>query len=163
MTSAKNIVLCGMPSSGKTTIGKTVANMLDMQFVDTDALIVEIEDREITDIFKTDGESYFRKVESEIIEKVSKQDGVVISLGGGAVINPKNVLNLRTNGKLYLLERDLDKLTPTHDRPLSVNYEKLAELFKVRMPIYRQVADVYVDNNGLPENAVKKIVDDYKR
>ncbi len=163
MTSAGNIVLCGMPSSGKSTIGKMVADVLGMQFVDTDALIVEQEGKEISDIFRTEGETYFRKVEAEIVERVSKKSGVVISLGGGAVLNAENVSNLKAGGRIYFLERDLDKLTPTQDRPLSGNREKLAELFKVRMPIYRQVADVFVDNNGSPENTVKKIIDDYKR
>lgn len=148
--SNENIVFIGMPAVGKTTVGKRIARELDMTFIDTDDEIVAREGRAISDIFATDGEEYFRKVESAVIEDVSKRKGCVIATGGGAVTRQNNVDVLKAFGQLYLLERNLEELIPTGDRPLSNDREKMQRLYEERMPIYRKVADVIIDaNDGL--------------
>lgn len=152
-----NIVLCGMPSSGKSTVGRLVAERHNLEFIDTDAVIVEVEGREIHDIFSTDGEAYFRSVESKVIEKVAQCKGVVIALGGGAVLNTNNVSVLKQNGTIFFLDRKPELLTPTADRPLSSNIEALRAMYVKRLPIYRQVSDYVIDNNGTAQEAAQKI------
>lgn len=137
----QNIVLCGMPSCGKSTLGRRLADEDGKPFVDTDSLIVERTGRSIPDIFKDDGESYFRAIESEIISELSTMRGVVIALGGGAVLTRENVYNVKRNGRLLFINKPLDALTASPDRPLSMTPEALSKLYAERLPIYLSVAD----------------------
>lgn len=154
MQITKNIVLCGMPSCGKSTVGILLSEMLSIPVLDTDAIIVEREGMEIRDIFEKFGEPYFRAKESEVIADVSKRSDCIISVGGGAVMNPANVAELKKNGVVYFLKRSIENLVATNDRPLSSNIEALKALYDKRLPIYESVADVIVENNGKPEAAV---------
>jgi len=99
----KNIVLIGLMGSGKTTIGKKIAEKLKMKFIDTDELIVQKAQKAINLIFAEDGELFFRDLESEVIEEISKQENIVISTGGGAVLREENLNNLKKNGVLFYL------------------------------------------------------------
>lgn len=141
LTDKRNIVLCGMPSCGKTTIGKELAAKYGREFVDTDALIVERSGMEITQIFKEQGEQAFRDMESDVIRDVSVRQGLVIALGGGAVLRSENVHNLKMNGRISFINRPFDQLIATSDRPLSSDSEALKALYEKRMPIYISVAD----------------------
>lgn len=154
MQITKNIVLCGMPSCGKSTVGILLSEMLSIPVLDTDAIIVEREGMEIRDMFEKFGEPYFRAKESEVIADVSKRSDCIISVGGGAVMNPANVAELKKNGVVYFLKRSIENLVATNDRPLSSNIEALKALYDKRLPIYESVADVIVENNGKPEAAV---------
>lgn len=161
---SENIVLIGMPSVGKTTIGKKLSKVLKMDFVDSDDEIVARENRQISDIFATDGEPYFRKVESEVIRDLSFRKNTIIATGGGAILNEKNVEVLKAFGVIYLLERDLDKLVPTGNRPLANNTEKLQKLYEERMPIYKKAADVTVNGNkgiGVTIDIIKRYRDEH--
>lgn len=153
----KNVVLCGMPSSGKSTVGKLLAERLGVEFFDTDAAIVKSDGRGISDIFAKEGEAYFRTVESKVIEQAARRSGVVIALGGGAVLKPENVAKLKSTGTIFFLDRALELLTPTDDRPLSSKTEALQALYTKRLPIYNQVADYTIENNGTAQQAVEKI------
>ena len=97
-----NLILCGMMGSGKTTVGIKIAQRTGKSFVDTDALIEERYGK-ISDIFARFGEEYFRDLESEIVQELCRQDGLVISTGGGLVLRKKNVDALRQNGKIIFL------------------------------------------------------------
>lgn len=154
---SENIVLIGMPSVGKTTIGKKLAKELSMDFVDTDEQIVARENREISDIFANEGEPYFRQVESEVIREVSFRKNTIIATGGGAILNEKNVEVLKAFGIIYLLDRDLKRLMPTGNRPLSNDKDKLKKLYEVRMPIYKKAADVVIDGNFGIGNTIASI------
>ena len=153
----QNIVLIGMPKSGKSTVGRLLAKKLDLNFVDTDKLIVEKEGREITEIFANEGEAYFRKVEAEVIANVSERNGHVIATGGGAVLNAENIKNLKRNGKVFFLNRPVDALTPSDDRPLASNIESILKLYKERFNLYKTRCDVQIINNVSAENAAAKI------
>ena len=160
----ENVVLIGMPAVGKTTVGKKLSKELGMPFVDTDDEIVAREGRPISDIFATDGEEYFRKVESEVIRDVSSRKGSIIATGGGAVMRPENVEVLKSFGQMILIERDLESLMPTGDRPLANNPEKIKTLYKERMPVYRSVADIIIDaNDGLYSTVdrIKRSINEY--
>ncbi len=149
----ENIVLIGMPSCGKSTIGKALSKELNIKFIDTDEMIVNREKMPITDIFKSVGEQGFRKIECEVIAEVSALSGVVISTGGGAILNPQNVDNLRQNGRIYFIDRPLDWLTVTDNRPLSSKKADLEKLYSERYPKYQAAADVsFVAVDSLEDN-----------
>ncbi len=141
LASKKNIVLIGMPSSGKTTIGKLVAEKLSREFIDTDDEITKKENKEISLIFEESGEEYFRNLETEIIKSVSKLTGKVISTGGGAVLKSENLKALKLNSEIFLLDREMSFLLPTADRPLANSKDKIKALYSERMPIYMAASD----------------------
>ncbi len=140
----QNIVLVGMPASGKSTVGKQLARYLNREFIDCDAEIVKKEGREITEIFAKDGEPYFRNVESQVIKELSSKTGCIIATGGGAILKPENVRNLRMNGRIYFIDTPLEQLIPTGDRPTADNIEKIKALYEFRYPLYKAAADVTV-------------------
>ena len=115
----QNIVLIGMPASGKTTVGKALAESLGRSFFDSDEEIVKREGTAVSEIFALKGEKYFRGCESEVIKELSALQSSVIATGGGAVLNPKNTDLLKENGKVFFLDRNLDDIAATPDRPLS--------------------------------------------
>ena len=154
----ENIVLTGMPGSGKSTIGKELSASLKKEFIDTDALIVEREKREISDIFATDGETYFRNVEKEVIKEVSLRKNVIISTGGGCILNPENIKNLKANGRIFFLDRKPEDLVPTDDRPLANEKSKIMKLYEERLPIYQRTADYIINGEVGISQTVQDII-----
>ncbi len=159
----ENIVLIGMPASGKSTVGKLIAEKLNRKFVDIDALIVEKTGMPITEIFNSLGEEKFRELEAEVINEVAKESSLVIATGGGAVLKPENVYALKGNGKIYFIDRPLEKLDITEDRPLSSTPEKNAELYEKRYPIYKASCDVKIDVLGDAEAVAENIIEDFNK
>ena len=153
----ENIVLIGMPGSGKSAVGRILAEKTGRSLADTDQLITEKAGKPIPDIFRENGEPAFRDLETEIIRALSKQGGQIISTGGGAVLRPENVTALRQNGRLFWLDRDPEALVPTDDRPLADTAEKMKQLYRDREPIYRAAADEIIPVTGTPENAADNI------
>lgn len=153
--SRQNIVLIGMPGCGKSTIGGEISEKLNREFFDTDKIIEEKEKMSIPEIFEKFGEEHFRTLESETVKSLASKTGCVIACGGGTPLNKSNAAYLKTNGKLYCINRDTDKL-PTSGRPLSVNLEKLAA---ERLPIYEAIADNFIDNNQSIEKAVEELIE----
>ena len=151
-----NIVLVGMPGSGKSTVGKALAEAMGRPFVDTDALIVEDAGRPIPEIFATDGEEVFRAFETEAVKKAGMMSGAVIATGGGVVTRERNYAPLSQNGRIVFIHRDLDKL-PVKGRPLSQAHP-LEEMYAKRLPMYKAFADLEADNNGAVEDTVKTIL-----
>lgn len=141
----KNIVLIGMPGCGKTTIGKLIADELDKEFVDTDSEIIKQINMPISDYFGKYGEESFRKIESEVIKRISAEQSSVIATGGGAVLNPDNIRLLKENGTVVFIDRPLEKLVTTSDRPLSSNREMLMKRYNERYQIYCSSADIKID------------------
>lgn len=157
----ENIVLIGMPASGKTTVGHLLAADLKREFVDTDAQIVSNVGCSIPEIFQERGEMAFRDVESGVVRSIASMQGAVIATGGGAVLRPDNVQALKENGRLYFLDRSPDLLITTADRPLSSNRADLEKRFAERFPIYTAVCDRQVDANGLAEAVANLIREDF--
>ena len=154
----ENLVLIGMPGSGKSSVGATLTETTGKPLADTDRLIVEKAGKPIPDIFREDGEPAFRDLESEVIRELSLQGGQIISTGGGAVLRPENVTMLRQNGRLFWLDRDPDSLVPTDDRPLADTVAKMKALYQEREPIYRASADVIIPVFGTPESTAALIL-----
>ena len=153
-----NIVLTGMPGSGKSTIGRLLSERLGKNFVDTDELISKKEKREISEIFATDGEKYFREVEKEIIKEIASVKNSVVSTGGGVILNEENVKNLKANGTVYFLDRNVEELIPTDDRPLADKKEKIMKLYEERLPIYNSTCDVKINVAGGVEETLNEIL-----
>jgi shikimate dehydrogenase len=152
----ENIILIGMPGSGKSTVGQLLAKKLNRRFVDADTTIVEKAGITIPDIFAQQGEPGFRSLESEVLAELGKQSGLVIATGGGCVTREENFNSLHQNGTIFCLNRDLSKL-PSDGRPLSQR-EKMEEMFRIRKPLYDRFADFYIDNNGNSEHSVQQIL-----
>lgn len=153
----ENIVLIGMPGSGKSAVGRILAEKTGRPYADTDHLITERAGKTIPDIFREDGEPAFRELESGIIRDLSKQGGWIVSTGGGAVLRTENVSALRQNGRLYWLNRDPGALVPTDDRPLADTPEKIKQLYLSREPVYRAAADENIPVTGTPETVAEMI------
>lgn len=158
----KNIVLIGMPSSGKTTVGKLLSEELKMPLFDSDEIIIKKTGREISDIFEKEGEPAFRKLESEAIFELSGKTGAIISTGGGAVLNPENIKNLSKNGKIYFINRPLENLVPTSDRPTASTAEAIKKRFEERFPLYCSNADKIIDANCSAKEVCRKIKEDFQ-
>ncbi len=141
----KNIVLIGMPGCGKTTIGKKAAERLGKKFVDTDDVIVKTAGMSIPDIFSRYGEEKFRDIESEVIKKVSGMQSAVIATGGGAILRENNVSLLKENGFVVFIDRPVEKLVTTDDRPLSSNRELLLKRYTERYGIYCGAAQAKIE------------------
>lgn len=142
-----DIVLIGMPGSGKTSIGAMVAEMCGRTFIDTDAEVEKAAGKSIPEIFAESGEAAFRELESKIIAEVSASSGAVIATGGGAVLSEKNRLALKRNGVAVYIKRDLNDLS-SEGRPLSaaLGAEKL---YAERAAVYEAFADVEVENKDI--------------
>ena len=156
-----NIALVGMPASGKTSVGKVLSEKLDKAFVDSDEEIVKREKRTIPEIFSQNGESYFRNVEKSVIKDISMLNSQVISTGGCAVLSCKNIENLIGNARVYFLDRPLEMLVTTSDRPLSSNNEDLKKRYDERYELYKASADVIVDGSKTVEEVAKIIEEDF--
>ena len=141
----ENVVLIGMPASGKSTIGKILAEKIGCEFVDTDELIVEKMKMPIKDFFDQYGEKKFRQLESEVIRGLVGRGGIVIATGGGAILREENIKALKYNGVLYFIDRPLDKLIPTASRPLSSDRASIEKIYNERYPIYRSCCDQHIN------------------
>ena len=144
----RNLVLIGMPGSGKTTVGKIAASKLGRKIVDLDEMIQNIAGKPIREIFAQDGKAAFRELEAQAVREIAGLTGLVIATGGGCILRPENVDRLRRNGLLFLLDRAVDQLLPTGDRPLADTARKLKQLYSQRMPLYRAAADQIIAVNG---------------
>lgn len=152
-----NLVIVGMPSSGKTVIGQYIAASAKKRFVDVDAEIVRKAGMSIPEIFDKKGEDFFRDLEQSVIAELSNGRGLLIATGGGSVIRKENRDALAQNGFVVFLQRDTD-LLETAGRPLSKDKETIKRLFIERLPYYKEVADFEVENNGDIESCKQKIV-----
>jgi shikimate dehydrogenase len=158
LNSKRNIVLTGMSLAGKTTLGTLLSQKLDRRLEDTDDMIVNREQRPITDIFSSEGEPYFRDLETAMVRELAPQNGIIISTGGGAILREENVDALKKNGCVIFLDRPLEQILPADDRPLANTKEKVTALMEKRYPIYRSTCDDFIPNNISPEDGAAKIL-----
>lgn len=152
----ENIILIGMPGSGKSTVGKLLAEKLGKPFVDADEELVKTYGMDIPTIFANEGEAGFRAKETAILENLGKKAGLVIATGGGCVTRRENYRLLHQNGTLFWLRRDLKKL-PDEGRPLS-QVTKMEDMYQIRKPLYESFADHIIDNNRTPEATAAQIL-----
>lgn len=165
---SKNIVLVGLSGSGKTTIGKLLEQKINLKFIDTDEIIVNNENRSINDIFATDGEKYFRQIEFEVVRKVSEQNDLIISTGGGVVLNQENIDNLKKNGIVFYLKTSVDtlvnRLKNDTTRPLLKTDDlrlKLEKMLFDRATFYEKADYIIKNDNDNIEQTVENILRSY--
>ena len=154
-----NIVLIGMPGSGKSSIGQLLADLTGREAVDIDQKIADRAGCSIPEIFAQGGETAFRALEREETAKAGALTGKILLTGGGVVKTPENYGALRQNGRVYHLLRDLNVL-PTDGRPLSQGAD-LAAMWRQREPLYRAFRDVSMDNNGPAAETAQAIWRDF--
>lgn len=158
----RNIVLIGLPGSGKTTVGKAAADQMKRTFVDMDAQIVQTAGMPVTEIFARYGEDYFRNLETLTAYRCARMSGTVIATGGGIVIRPENIEVLRQTGQMIYLARTASEIVQDiawDTRPLLAGgAERLFALEQARAPLYRQAADHILSNGLTREKAVAALL-----
>ncbi len=157
-----NISLIGMPGCGKSSIGKIVADMLGMQFVDADDEITKTAGRTPAEIINEDGEAAFRDIETKVLSELGKTGGKVISCGGGVIVREENYPHLKQNGDIFYIKRDLSKLERS-GRPLSAGDGAIEKLFAARKDKYERFADHTVENDSDIATAAEKIADKFTK
>ena len=157
----ESIVLIGMPGCGKTTVGTLLADSLNRVLIDTDEMIVKNSGMPITEIFEKYGEAHFRCLESEAVKEAAKIPSAIIATGGGAILSKENVSALKGNGRLYFIDRPLDSLIPTGDRPTASDRAKIEQRYNERYGIYTSVSDVRITEVESATTVMNAIRRDY--
>ena len=147
----RNIVLIGMPGSGKSSVGAALADKMSREFADTDEFIANTAGKPVPDIINEGGEEVFRDMESDALKELCKRDALVVATGGGIVKRQENRNTIRQNGVIVFLDRDIDQL-PVSGRPLSER-EGIAALAKERLPLYSLWSDFTVPVRGAERTA----------
>jgi shikimate dehydrogenase len=160
-TSRANIALVGMPGCGKTTVGNRLAKITGRALYDTDLIIESRANLSIPEIFSRFGEDHFRRLESEIVAECSLLSGAVIATGGGAVLSGENRAAIRSNSRVYLLERPGE--LPTDGRPLSRDVETLRKMKFFRAPYYAASADRSVANIAGAYDTARRVLEEFNR
>lgn len=151
----RNLVLIGMPGCGKSTVGREVAQRLGRPLVDLDEEIEREAGISIPEIFSQQGEEAFRALEHQALMRATRRSGVVIATGGGVVTRQENWKPMRRNSVVIFLRRSLE-LLPREGRPVSQR-EGLEKLYRQRLPLYREAADLDVYNDTV-EDAAAEII-----
>ncbi len=149
----ENIVLIGMPGCGKSSIGERLAEITGKSFADSDIKIIEQTGRSAEDIICSEGEEYFRRIETGIVRTEGAHTGRIIATGGGVVVRDENLNLLRQNGRIIYIKRSLEELS-SDGRPISVA-NKIEDLFIQRKAAYESWSNFEVENTGIEETAAK--------
>jgi shikimate kinase len=151
----KNIVLTGFMGTYKSTVGSILSSDLGFTFTDIDSLIEQNLGKTIAEIFESEGEPAFRKYESQTIEEVSKKNKLIISCGGGAVLNEQNIINLKEKGIIILLEANANdiykRVSGNTARPLLKNkmsVSTIQNMLNERYSYYHKYAEIIIDTSG---------------
>ena len=157
----QNIVLIGMPGSGKSTVGALLADRLGRPVLDTDEMIIRAAGKPIAQIFEELGEEGFRELEQSAVAQAAKATGAIIATGGGVILRTENLHRLRQNGRIYFLDRPLEQLAPTADRPLSQTEEAMRQRFEERYLRYIAACDARIRAGDTAEAAADQIGEDF--
>lgn len=164
-----NIILIGFRGTGKSSVGKAIASHMKRRFIDADDYLEQTVGKRIKEIFAEGGEKLFRQIESEIIEELAHLDDVVIAAGGGAALKEENVINMKRNGFVVLLEADTEtiykRLTEDTEgqaqRPCLTDknhYDEIKYLLEYRKPFYENASDYRIDTTKLSVNQLAEKV-----
>ena len=157
----RNIVLIGMPASGKSTIGKLLSKKINYEYYDADRYLERKEDVKISTLFSEKGEEYFRNLETKYLKELSQKNGIIISTGGGAVKREKNMQILGEKGIIVFLNRKIEDIAKeNHEaRPLLQNIDNIYKLYDERIELYNRYSDIIVENNGTLKEVTDRIAE----
>jgi len=165
----KNIVLAGFMGTGKTAVSRELSRLLNMRSVDADAEIEATQHMTINEIFRDFGEARFREIETEMIKKISREENLIISTGGGAVLREENMQALRENGIIFCLTADpatiLERTRGNDDRPLLKVADplgKITELLSCRRPFYEKAGESIDTENKSPLQIAEEIAEIFR-
>lgn len=156
-----NIILVGMPASGKSSIGKMIADKLDRRFIDADTEFEVMHAISPAKCIEEFGEAHFRALETQTLSELGKLCGAVIATGGGAVTRTENYAHLHQNGDIFFIERELSSLVDD-GRPLSKATAR-EEMYAKRLPMYRKFADATIYNDTTVEDAADKVIAEFEK
>ena len=160
-----NLVLIGMPGSGKSTVGKILSKMLCMPLVDTDALVEQTAGKTIPELFAQEGEAAFRDRETAAARQAAALDNTVIATGGGIILRPENMEALAATGLIFFRDRDLEDIIGEDHmgRPLvGKDPDKLRILYTQRIDLYRKYAQYTISDTKTAEEAAARIAALYR-
>lgn len=157
---ALNIVLIGMPSSGKSTLAQILGEKLDKTVIDLDHEIERRQKRSIPDIFEEGGEPLFRDIETRVLKKVAGKTGIILATGGGTILKEENVNLLKQNGLVFYLDRPLEKLV-SHDENRPLLKKGIENLYVQRKGFYESASDLIIENDSSLEQAARDIIHEY--
>ena len=148
-----------MPASGKSTIGKLLAQKINYEYYDADKYLERKEKRKISNIFAENGESYFRDLETKYLKKLSYKNKLVISTGGGAVKRDENMEVLKKKGIIVFLSRKVEDIAKENheNRPLLKDISNIERLYSERIELYKRYADITIENNDTLFNVTDKL------
>ena len=147
-----------MPGCGKTTVGKIIAELTGKEFIDSDQVITS-NYAHPSELINSKGEKHFRDIESKVIDELSALNNKVIATGGGAILKKENVEYLKRNSIVFFLDRSIDDIKPTKDRPLSQNRELLKKVYNERIDLYKSTCHFHIDANSSPDETARKITE----
>lgn len=154
-----NIYLIGMPGCGKSTLGFQVSLKLGRSLTDLDEFIVQREGKTISEIFEK-GESEFRKAETAALKTISEKDNLIVSTGGGIVTIPENIDIMKSSGKVIFIDASVEFImdkSSLEGRPLLKDKNKIYDLYRARISLYRKAADFTVTNDGILSDVCSRL------
>ena len=161
----RNIVLIGMPASGKSTIGKLLAQKINYEYYDADKYLEKKENVKISTLFSEKGEEYFRNLETKYLKGLSEKNGIIISTGGGVVKREENMKILKEKGIIVFLNRKLEDIAKeNHEaRPLLQNIDNIYKLYEERIELYNRYSDIIVENDGTLKEVTDRITEEIEK
>ncbi len=158
----KNIILIGMPGSGKTTLGKAAADRLGRQFFDADECLEQWENRSVADFF-AESENAFRAAETRTLKKLAEEEGSIIAAGGGAVTREENITALKKTGIICFIDRRPEEITKDIDidiRPLlAEGKQRLYSMYEERIALYQKYGEKQIRNKGTWEETLQELLE----
>lgn len=161
----RNIVLIGMPASGKSTIGKLLSKKINYEYYDVDKYLERKENVKISTLFSEKGEEYFRNLETKYLRELSQKNRIIISTGGGAVKREENMEILKEKGIVVFLSRKIEDIAKeNHEaRPLLKDINNIYKLYDERIELYKRYSDIIIENNGTLQEVTDRTAEEIEK
>lgn len=161
----RNIVLIGMPASGKSTVGKLLSKKISYEYYDADKYLERKENVKISTLFSEKGEEHFRNLETKYLKELSQKNGIIISTGGGAVKREENMKILKEKGIVVFLSRKIEDIAKeNHEaRPLLKDINNIYKLYDERIELYKRYSDIIIENNGTLQEVTDRTAEEIEK